>query len=130
VLFIDLDHFKRINDQHGHGAGDTVLKAVAQCAAGQLRRGDLLGRIGGEEFCAFLPNTRPEDAVHVAEKLRQAIETLALNVDGRPLSVTASIGVAGASEAGAQMQTLQRQADQAMYRAKAEGRNRVSLLAV
>jgi diguanylate cyclase (GGDEF)-like protein len=128
VLFVDLDHFKRINDERGHAAGDEVLKAVATTLSEALRRSDVLGRIGGEEFSIFLPDTEPQQGAEVAEKLRQAIEQLSLSFDGRALRVTASVGVAGAQAGRSSMSAIQQQADQAMYLAKAGGRNRVSML--
>jgi diguanylate cyclase (GGDEF)-like protein len=129
VLFIDLDHFKAINDQHGHDAGDAVLKATAQCIAGGIRGTDLVGRIGGEEFSVFLPETAPSDAQAVGEALRARIERLCPQTQAGPLRVTASIGVAGSQGAQAEpepFKALQQRADQAMYAAKSLGRNRVS----
>lgn len=129
VLFIDLDHFKRINDTLGHAAGDAVLKAVATTLARSIRRSDVLGRVGGEEFSIFLPDTTTGAATALAEKLRGAIAGLSIVVDGRPIAVTASIGVACARPGDVDMAVIQHRADQAMYLAKAAGRNRVSVLA-
>lgn len=130
VLFVDLDHFKRINDQHGHEAGDRVLKMVAQVLLQTVRRTDVPGRIGGEEFSVFLPNTDEAGAVKLAEVLRQAIEDCQPDIGTQCLRVTASIGVAAnqGSEPGQGLDSIQRHADQAMYLAKAKGRNRVSVL--
>lgn len=128
VLFVDLDHFKRINDQHGHAAGDAVLRAVADTLQQGIRRSDVLARIGGEEFSIFLPDTDSAHAVMLAEKLRVSVEALSVDAAGRTLNVTASIGVASGEGASPSMSGIQRQADQAMYRAKAAGRNRVSCL--
>lgn len=127
VLFVDLDHFKRINDEHGHEAGDNVLKAVASCMNARLRKTDVLGRIGGEEFLAFLPDTDAVGALILAEALRQDIESLMPSVNGQPLRITASIGVATPSDGLESLGTLQKHADQAMYQAKASGRNWVTL---
>ena len=127
VLFVDLDHFKRINDEHGHEAGDTVLKAVASCMSERLRKSDVLGRIGGEEFLAFLPDTDAVGALSLAEALRQDIESLRPLVNQQPLRITASIGVATPSDGLESLSALQKQADQAMYQAKAAGRNRVTV---
>lgn len=128
VLFIDLDHFKRVNDQHGHDAGDVVLRTVASTLLTRLRQSDLLGRVGGEEFVAFLPDTGTEGAMHLAESLRRAIETAHPEISmGKTLTVTASIGVAIGHPGQSDLDSLQRQADQAMYKAKASGRNRVTL---
>lgn len=133
ALFVDLDHFKRVNDQHGHEAGDVVLRCVAQVLTQRLRRSDVLGRIGGEEFVAFLPATDEAGAMQLAEALRRDIEASHPETPaGVRLTVTASIGVAAqlAVQPGPQasLQSLQRDADAAMYAAKAAGRNRVSVL--
>jgi diguanylate cyclase (GGDEF)-like protein len=128
VLFIDLDHFKAINDTHGHAAGDEVLRVVARTLREQLRRSDLLGRIGGEEFSVLLPDTALAGALQVAENLRQAIAQCQPQVDGQGLRITASIGVASRSPGEHTMQALQQSADQAMYEAKKAGRNRVTTL--
>ncbi len=128
VLFIDLDHFKAVNDTHGHAAGDEVLRRVAAQVRAQVRRSDLAGRIGGEEFSVFLPDTHEAQALMLAEKLRASIEALSIEVGDLRLHVTASLGVAASSRADGSMAQLQQQADTAMYRAKAQGRNRVSNL--
>lgn len=126
VLFIDLDHFKAINDTHGHAAGDAVLRAVASAVAGAIRDSDALGRIGGEEFSVFLPATDAEGAALLAEKIRALIEDLQPSIGDRRLRITASIGVASDRERYGSIGEIQRQADQAMYVAKTQGRNRVS----
>lgn len=126
VLFIDLDHFKSINDRYGHEAGDAVLKAVAACLSGGARDCDVLGRIGGEEFSLFLPNTDMAGAEVVAEKLRVAIENLTPTAGETRLTVTASIGVARNQPEHRSIADVQRLADQAMYLAKKQGRNRVT----
>jgi len=126
MLFIDLDHFKRINDRHGHGTGDRVLQAVAAALRQRLRRTDVLGRIGGEEFVAFLPDTAGPGALQLAEALRADIDALPLMSDnGRALHITASLGVAVRPGGSHSLADLQREADHAMYAAKAAGRNRV-----
>lgn len=126
VLFIDLDHFKSINDRYGHETGDTVLKEVAACLARNARDCDALGRIGGEEFSLFLPNTDLAGAEVLAEKLRTAVEALTLPVGETHLKVTASIGVARNQPEHQSIMEIQRLADQAMYLAKKQGRNRVT----
>ena len=128
VLFVDLDHFKSINDTHGHAAGDAVLKAVAGCLSLSIRSSDSLGRIGGEEFSIFLPKTDASGAKDLAETIRRNIEGLMPAIGDQSLRVTASIGVAAMQHHGQSMQEIQRQADQAMYLAKSAGRNRVSSL--
>ena len=126
VLFIDLDHFKSINDTYGHAVGDDVLRAVAQTLQANVRRSDVVGRIGGEEFSVFLPNTQLKGAELLAETLRVAIETINIEANGVRLKVTASIGVAVKRFDEETMQAIQQHADQAMYEAKRGGRNRVS----
>lgn len=131
LLFIDLDHFKSVNDEHGHDAGDQVLRAVAGALLHRLRRTDLLGRVGGEEFVVFLPGADVTNALKVAEALRLDIQALRIRtVAGVSLVITASVGVAADTGDGRPLSELQRQADQAMYQAKAGGRNRVSSLAL
>jgi len=125
VIFLDLDHFKTVNDTYGHAAGDAVLKAIASCLKAAIRKSDSLGRIGGEEFSVFMPNTGRNGAMCLAELLRAAIEDLRPSIGERRLRVTASLGVAVCDDAIQEMQTLQNRADQAMYIAKTHGRNRV-----
>lgn len=127
VLFVDLDHFKAVNDQHGHAAGDAVLKAVAHCLESSIRESDLLGRIGGEEFCIYLPDTPRQGAVQLAESIRVAVERSQPDIGTQRLRVTASIGVAVCDGFAQPMAVIQQRADQAMYVAKALGRNRVSV---
>jgi len=126
VLFIDLDHFKSINDTYGHAVGDDVLRAVAQVLQTTVRRSDIVGRIGGEEFSVFLPNTQLQGAQQLAETLRLAIASIHIEIDGVRLKITASIGVAVKRFEQETMQAIQQHADQAMYEAKRGGRNRVS----
>ncbi len=127
VLFIDLDHFKSINDTYGHAVGDDVLRTVAQTLQTTVRRSDIVGRIGGEEFSVFLPNTQLLGAQQLAETLRVAIESIQIEVNGMHLRITASIGVAAKRFDQETMQAIQQLADQAMYEAKRGGRNRVSI---
>lgn len=129
VLFIDLDHFKSVNDTYGHSAGDEVLKAVSATLQASIRRSDLLGRVGGEEFSVLLPNTPTDNALQVAETIRQAVEAAMPNIGTQTLRITASIGVASNAGNTQSLQSIQNEADQAMYLAKAAGRNRVSLIA-
>jgi diguanylate cyclase (GGDEF)-like protein len=124
-VMLDLDHFKRVNDRHGHVVGDQVLKAVAACARARLRASDVLGRLGGEEFGMVLPATGAVGARHLAEQVRLAVEALELKGDGgKPLRVTLSAGVAEASRSDTP-ETLMHLADKALYQAKQKGRNRV-----
>lgn len=124
-VMLDLDHFKRVNDRHGHAVGDVVLKAVAACARARLRGSDVLGRLGGEEFGLVLPATGAMGARHLAEQVRLAVEALELQGDGgQPLRVTLSAGVAEAARTDTP-ETLMHLADKALYQAKQKGRNRV-----
>lgn len=125
VLFLDLDHFKSINDQYGHEAGDGVLKAVADCLVRSTRSTDALGRIGGEEFMLLLPHTNLLGATVLAEKLRQNVETLMPSVGPARIPLTISIGVAANQSSRELIVDIKQRADRAMYRAKAAGRNRV-----
>jgi len=125
VLMLDLDHFKQINDKHGHDAGDTVLTAFARLLEERLRETDLIARIGGEEFLVLLNNTSSQRAVAVAEALRQSLEQLPIAHQGNTLKLTVSIGVAEYGPDGMDLDTLSRTADERLYRAKANGRNRV-----
>jgi diguanylate cyclase (GGDEF)-like protein len=123
IAVLDLDHFKRVNDAHGHAAGDTVLRAFAQTGQAALRATDVLARWGGEEFLALLPDTAMPLALAGMERLRQQIAALQTDVGSAKVSVTVSIGLTGHRRGDTLAQTLER-ADQLLYRAKAEGRNR------
>jgi diguanylate cyclase (GGDEF)-like protein len=125
VLFIDIDHFKDINDSLGHAVGDGVLQAVGRGLRDRLRRGDLLARYGGEEFVALLPDTDLEAAVQVAEVLRSRIASLDFDPLTGGLPVRVSIGVAQLSDKLMSAGSLVAAADAAMYEAKRQGRNRV-----
>ncbi len=125
LLMMDADHFKSINDQHGHLAGDQVLHDLAQTIAGELREYDVLGRWGGEEFAALLPSTSPEQAVAVAERIRQEVEKMELPASAPGSHPTISIGVAVAETDNATLETMIAKADAALYQAKAGGRNQV-----
>ncbi|WP_415517758.1 MAG: PAS domain S-box protein [Desulfovibrio aminophilus] len=123
-IMFDVDHFKKVNDTYGHDAGDAVLKTLARTARETLRGMDVLGRIGGEEFAAILPETDLEAALHAAERLRLAVASMNVEHDGRPLPVTVSLGVALSSGPDESLDDLLRRADQALYEAKDSGRNR------
>ncbi|HEY8880860.1 MAG TPA: GGDEF domain-containing protein [Roseateles sp.] len=121
IVFVDADHFKRVNDEHGHDVGDQVLVLLARTLRANLPRDDLLARWGGEEFVIAMPQTPAEEAVAVAERLRQVMTRTEWPAG---LQVTASWGVAQATSP-AEVETALREADQAMYRAKRDGRDRV-----
>jgi diguanylate cyclase len=126
VLLIDIDHFKKVNDTHGHLVGDDVLRHIAKTISTILRSSDVLGRYGGEEFCAFLPNTTESDALGLAERIRAGIEASPIKLDVNvTLKTTVSIGVADSVRAGYDFKGLLATADSAMYGAKNGGRNRV-----
>lgn len=129
VLFVDLDHFKKINDTYGHATGDVVLKQTANCLVDNIRKSDIIGRIGGEEFSVFLPNTDKQHAVILAETIRKYIELQKIDIGNEmSIQVTASIGVSAEDGFGVSTITeLQKHADSAMYEAKHAGRNRVSV---
>jgi diguanylate cyclase (GGDEF)-like protein len=125
VAALDVDHFKRVNDAHGHAAGDAVLAAVAARAAAALRAGDLLARVGGEEFAALLPGAGLAAAVEVAGRVRAAIAGAPVEADGRPVEVTASLGCAALEPADEDGAALLARADARLYQAKRAGRDRV-----
>lgn len=125
VLVIDVDHFKKVNDKHGHLFGDDVLKGLAKTIADILRSGDVLGRYGGEEFFVFLPNTNEKDAANLAERIRIGVEKTLHTVNHKIIKGTVSIGVADSVRAGYDFKGLVAAADSALYVAKNSGRNRV-----
>lgn len=127
VLIIDIDHFKKVNDNHGHLFGDQVLLGVATTIAQQLRQADLLGRFGGEEFVVLLPGSDTAEAWRAAERLRSQVGRMEIAVEDVPVSITISIGVAVVGHHGNDLVELLTAADLALYRAKETGRNRVCL---
>jgi len=127
VILVDLDQFKRINDSHGHQAGDRVLEKVGTWLKGWVREGDFVGRLGGDEFAVLLPYTELEVAVELAEtiRMRTADATSRIAVRGEQVSVSLSLGVA-ASREGDTVETVLHRADQALYKSKRRGRNQVN----
>lgn len=127
VLMCDLDHFKRINDQHGHAAGDAVLREFGQLMNGELRKIDIAGRLGGEEFAVVLPATTAASALHFAERLRIKVAALVVDHAGLPLKISTSIGVAEMRPTDLRPEEVIARADRALYEAKEKGRNRVEV---
>lgn len=123
VLMVDIDNFKSINDRYGHAVGDEAIKAVAEACLQGKRKSDVVGRIGGEEFAVLLPETTRSRAKLVAERIRKRIATTTLRAHDAHFQITASIGVAEASVSMSGMESLVVAADQALYEAKAQGRN-------
>jgi diguanylate cyclase (GGDEF)-like protein len=127
IAIFDIDHFKKVNDRYGHAAGDRVLVAVAQAMAAALGEGAIFARMGGEEFVLFLPASRPEDCVAVAERLRATVASLVVEYEGVAIPVTMSAGTA-VTPGERSMSRLVARADEALYAAKGAGRNRVAYL--
>jgi diguanylate cyclase (GGDEF)-like protein len=127
LLTFDLDRFKSINDKFGHHVGDEVLTAFCQVATSLLRPTDLFGRIGSEEFASLLPDIGRQDALVLADRIRAAFEVTHHAVAAQPFTATVSVGVAISDDASLDLSPLLVAADQALYRAKTLGRNRVEL---
>ncbi|MDZ5647674.1 diguanylate cyclase [Nitrospirillum sp. BR 11828] len=123
---LDIDHFKKVNDRHGHGAGDRVIKGLSRLLHQRLRRTDMIGRYGGEEFAVIMPHTAPEDAVARLNYLRQQFSDIPYVHGDTQFQVTFSGGVAGFQD-GRDAKALNQMADAALYRAKNAGRNRIEL---
>jgi diguanylate cyclase (GGDEF)-like protein len=128
AIIMDLDHFKRVNDTYGHGAGDEVLVKVASACLHSIRLSDIHARHGGEEFCFLLPQTDLNAACKLAERLRSAVADLNFKFNGVSFKVTASLGVAERTEGDNSMESLINRSDQALYKAKESGRNRIAVL--
>jgi len=126
VVMADIDHFKSVNDAHGHAAGDAVLQGVAEVLRRRMRGSDHGGRYGGEEFLLVLSNAEIEGARSFAERLREEVEETAFGTDAGPLQVTLSLGVASLRARHETPGDLVAEADEALYRAKQAGRNRVA----
>jgi two-component system cell cycle response regulator len=126
IIFMDLDHFKKVNDTFGHDAGDQVLKTYAQLVrTHHLRPKDIFARYGGEEFILLLSRTNGQKAAETAEKIRQTVESHSFLHDGKRIPVTTSLGVAEMTSTIESAQTLLKKADESLYQAKQQGRNRV-----
>ena len=127
VIIFDIDHFKYINDDYGHVFGDYVLFLVANTINGQFRTSDLFARYGGEEFMAVLPNTNSKTALKIAERALHAVETLKIVHEKQVLSATVSAGISELLPIDNDFEALVKRSDEALYRAKHEGRNRVCI---
>jgi len=125
LIMIDLDHFKSINDQHGHSVGDQVLIEVTERCKDNIRVHDILARLGGEEFCILLPYTETKQAQKVAERLREKIEIKPIIVDGLRVKVTISVGISLVSTCDEDGHQAMERADQKLFQAKESGRNQI-----
>lgn len=128
VVMLDIDHFKRVNDEHGHAAGDNVIRALANLLRQRLRRVDSLGRYGGEEFLAVLPDCTPQQAKQIVDEIRERFAELRFIADGGEFSCTLSAGIAG-TDVHSEAEQLRERADKALYAAKHGGRNQVQVAA-
>lgn len=124
---LDIDFFKKVNDEHGHQIGDCVLRGLAIELLAHARDGDHLARYGGEEFTLILPNTALQNASEIAERWRTVIEQRSFRCDGRAVGITISLGVANYPLHADTSKTLLQHGDMAMYKAKRRGRNRVEV---
>ncbi len=127
LIIFDIDHFKNINDTYGHAGGDIALKDVSELANEYVRNNDVLGRIGGEEFLIVLPHASAEQANEVAERIRQAIDSAKITIDGKQVHITASFGIAQLNNEHSTFNQIFHQADIALYQAKNSGRNCIKL---
>lgn len=127
VIALDLDHFKAVNDDHGHEAGDVVLQRFSDVVRGCIRSEDLFARLGGEEFMLVLRDTQPDTAHALAERIRQQVMALEFAPIGRDIRITVSLGISLTADRHAPYDTLMRLADEALYAAKHKGRNRIEV---
>jgi diguanylate cyclase (GGDEF)-like protein/PAS domain S-box-containing protein len=124
LVMLDVDHFKRVNDRHGHAAGDTALTLLVEECGGQLRDTDLIGRLGGEEFALLLTGATAEAAFQIAERVRHTIAARVVEMEGASFSLTVSMGVSGCRDDDTSIEQALGRADHALYQAKARGRDR------
>ena len=123
IIMVDIDHFKKVNDTHGHSEGDSVLREVANILQGSVRQSDIVARYGGEEFCIICPHAPLEQAMNIAENIRKKIESSDFN----EIKVTCSFGLSSIKFKAKLPEKLIDQADMALYRSKASGRNQVTV---
>ena len=124
---MDIDHFKKINDNYGHSVGDIVLRNIALTLKHTIREIDITARIGGEEFAFILPETDADEAAQLAERLRSNIQNMSIEHNGNTLNITASFGVSVSKATEQTLESLLTQADDALYIAKKKGRNQIKL---
>jgi diguanylate cyclase (GGDEF)-like protein len=124
LLLLDIDHFKGVNDTYGHAAGDEILRAVAQHLSAELRVNDMVARHGGEEFVLLLPETPLEKGLLLAERLRNTLASAPIHFGSHEIAITISIGAAE-SNGHEELDRILQRADEALYQAKREGRNRI-----
>lgn len=127
IIMMDSDSLKAVNDAHGHEAGDELIKFMVRHAQSELRKPDLLARYGGDEFVLLLPDTHAEGARLTAERIRERIANTPLRISGKPITTTASLGVASFPDHGKDYQRVLEAADNALYQSKSQGKNRVSV---
>ena len=127
VLMLDIDHFKRVNDTYGHAVGDKVLEKLGDICMALFRPQDSVARVGGEEFCILLSETALEQALVIAERLREIISATGIPVENSVLNITVSIGISEVNAADTAYLDVMNRADKALYKAKAEGRNRICI---
>lgn len=125
IIMFDIDFFKKVNDGYGHQCGDFILKSVSSRISSIIRNVDYLFRYGGEEFCCMLPETKLDGAMQAAERFRKAVMEMENHFDNSIINITISLGVAGLNEGIGTVEMFIKKADEALYRAKHEGRNRV-----
>jgi diguanylate cyclase (GGDEF)-like protein len=130
IMMIDIDHFKQINDRCGHPFGDQVLQTIALVISRSLRGSDHFGRLGGEEFVAFLPHTTIEEATTIAQRVLKQIADIPYSHQGKTFNVTVSIGITDYDKLDQSFATILERADQALYQAKRNGRNRVEIISL
>ena len=127
VLSLDIDHFKSVNDTYGHQAGDRVLEAICRCCQKVLRNSDIFGRLGGEEFSILLPEADEKGACETAQRVLKAVSELKVEYEEKVITFTTSIGIAQISKNCEDLEMLMKQADEALYQAKHNGRNRLEV---
>lgn len=127
LIYYDLDFFKKMNDTNGHNAGDFILKECAVVVSKVIRKDDIFGRFGGEEFCIILPGTDAKTALDLAERIRKAVDAHVFHFDGKALKQTLSIGISQMTRAMQMPKDLLDEADQKLYKSKTDGRNRVTV---